>query len=193
MGLTFTSYAPSEVTYPLDWVDEDLPSGVSVVSVLPGSVVVPAGETVTVEVDLAAGATADPVGLGGQVYVEALHPTAGNTPGWGAILIQVVEPTAVVGPVLGSDLAVVAGGEVTVWDVLANDVGGDSELDPGSVRIVTQPELGLLVANPDGTISVDVTGMRPAIVGIFGGEYEVCDIAGHCATTDIDIEPALGR
>ncbi|MCP4962051.1 MAG: hypothetical protein GY925_22625, partial [Actinomycetia bacterium] len=193
-GLTFVSYSPVDVTYPLYWILGDLPAGVSVVSVLPESVLVPAGETVVVPVELAAAANADPTGVARRMSVVALHPTlpGGHDPAGGSILVQVVESTAVIGPVLGSDLAVVSGGEVTVWDVLANDAGGDNELDPGSVSIVSQPERGLLVANPDGTISVDVTGIGPVSTWLYDGKYEVCDIAGHCATTDIAIETTTG-
>ena len=135
------------------------------------------------------------VGRTRQLNVSVKDPARPDGPGLTAarILVDVVDAGTVVGPAAGADVAVVASGSVFAWDVVGNDAAGDAVLDLGSLRIVSQPEQTYgpvsLTANADGTVTVDVSAIEGHAFAIFDGSYEVCDVNGVCATTDITIQP----
>ena len=99
-------------------------------------------------------------------------------------------PTAPVlpsGPTVGADRATVAEDTSTLIPVLANDTDPDGDLDPASLRVVTNPGGGVATAEPGG---VEYTP-APDWNGTDTFEYEVCDLGGRCArgTVTVDVTP----
>ena len=80
-------------------------------------------------------------------------------------------------PVALDDVATTPEDVPVTIDILANDFDVETDIDPGSVVILTDPTEGTVTVNPDGTVTYTPNA------GFFGTDsfrYQVCDFTGLC-------------
>ena len=148
-------------------------------------------------VDLATGRiayTPDASYAGLDSFTYRLADFAGNLSNLAAVTLTIAPnspPTAV------NDAAAMSPGETVVIDVLDNDLDANgtgipnSDLDPGSVAVISPPEHGQAIVDPTtGAVRYTLT---PGAGGDDTFAYEVADFAGalsNVATVIVTVSPA---
>jgi len=117
----------------------------------------PAHGTVIVNADGTVTYVNDDPGAGTDSFQYTIKDDQGATSNAATVTV-----TVNLAPVANDDAATVDQGAATTIDVLGNDADVDGTLDTGSVTIVTPPQHGTAVVNPDGTITYTHDGTSAA-------------------------------
>ena len=107
-----------------------------------------------------------------------------------AVVVLILVSTTTVaaqtlGPTAVDDDVLAAQEDSTVLDPLANDVAGDSPIDPSTFLIVSGPSNGVI--EPAGGSMVGQYAPNDGFIGSDLIEYTICDLAGRCDSANIHI------